>query len=255
MTGVRETERIPEREAAGRPRLRRLYDSPAGLVASVVLVAGIVATGIFLATTGGGSSPAPPSAVPLPPASAAAPGAAPEPSDTDQTVPTTPPQGIGWFDYEGVLLPYSKTAGPVVVDGPVARGYAHTPLGALLAAEQIDVRNVVSPDGSWRQVADTQLTPGPGQEQWIALRNTVDDAPPAGGYGQPAGFRFVTYDPDQAVLQLVARFSTGALQVTTVSVRWSDEDWKLQLQPDGSDSPTAQAVPSLDGFVAWGATS
>jgi hypothetical protein len=56
------------------------------------------------------------------------------------------------------------------------------------------------------------------------------------------------------VLQLVTRFPrTGGLQVTVTTVKWVGGDWRLELQPDGGTSPTAQTVPSLDGFVVWGA--
>jgi len=40
-------------------------------------------------------------------------------------------------------------------------------------------------------------------------------------------------------------------QVATDTVRWIGSDWQLQLQPDGSESPTAQSVSSLTGFVPW----
>ncbi len=79
---------------------------------------------------------------------------------------------------------------------------------------------------------------------------TTEVAP--GTYGQIAGFRFVTYTPDVAVIQFVTRFRNGNLQVTTTTVRWLSGDWKQQLQPDGSESPTAQSVSSLAGFVPWG---
>ena len=41
------------------------------------------------------------------------------------------------------------------------------------------------------------------------------------------------------------------IQVTTATVRWVDGDWKLQLQPDGSQSPYATTIPDLAsaGFV------
>ena len=41
-------------------------------------------------------------------------------------------------------------------------------------------------------------------------------------------------------------------QVTTTTVKWVHGDWRLELQPDGGPSPTAQTVPDLDGFVVWG---
>ncbi|WP_158013636.1 hypothetical protein [Carbonactinospora thermoautotrophica] len=153
--------------------------------------------------------------------------------------------------FHTVAVPSSPTAGPAVVDGDVARCYAHTPTGALLAAWQIGIRYLVADD--WRTVVAQQVMPGPGRDTYVRLRAQVtanSDQP--GQYGQVAGFKFVTYTPQVAVIQLVSRFPTGSLQVITATVVWSDGDWKLQLQPDGSVSPSAQHVPSLAGFVVWG---
>ena len=82
----------------------------------------------------------------------------------------------------------------------------------------------------------------------------MDDTPdPPGTYGQTAGFRFVAFTPDVASIQLVTRFPTsGSLQIVTVTVKWVDGDWRLELQPDGGSSPTAQRISDLDGFVVWG---
>ncbi len=53
-------------------------------------------------------------------------------------------------------------------------------------------------------------------------------------------------------MQLVSRFAaTGQLQVNTVTVVWSGDDWRLLLQPGGSISPSLQAVSSLTGFLPW----
>ena len=234
---------------------RRVWRTSTGVAAVVVVL--IVAAGLFLALRGGGSSPrtlpAPATgSAPLPAAGASsrATGRA-GPTDTDQRVPTTTPRGVNWSLYDGVALPFSAAAGPTRFEGPVAAGYAHTPLGALLAAGQIGVRYLITPAGGWRQVTEQQVLPGPGRDAYNAARAGVGDKPPAGGYGQSAGFRFVTYTPDVAVIQLATKFSSGQLQVTTSTVRWSDGDWRLELQGDGGTSPTRQQAADLTGFVPW----
>lgn len=157
-----------------------------------------------------------------------------------------------WALFQGVVLPSSRTAGPTRVAGPVHAGYAHTPVGALLAAAQVSYRYLISPGGDWRQVVVQQVVPGAGRDVYVQKRATVTTTSvPPGTYGQLAGFRFVTYSPDTAVIQFVTRFSNGNLQVVTDTVHWLDGDWKLQLQPDGSESPTGQSVSSLGGFVPW----
>lgn len=159
---------------------------------------------------------------------------------------------VTWHVFSGVPLPYSE-AGPRSVDGPVFAGYERSPTGALLAAAHLGTRSLLTPGSGWLGVVEAQVLPGPGRDAFVAVREEVDKLDPPGTYGQPAGFRFVAFTPDVAVLQEVSRFSlTGRLQVTTTTLRWVDGDWRLELQPDGSASPTAQSVQDLDGFVVWG---
>ena len=168
-----------------------------------------------------------------------------------QAVPQYTPQGVTWQLYQTVALPYSKKAGPMAVDGGVARCYAHDPLGALLAASQITVRYLIAPD--WRQVTELQVMAGKGRSTYVAERAKVTNAggDQPGSYNQFAGFKFVTYRSGVAVIDFVGRSNNGALQMTTATVDWSAGDWKLQLQPDGGDSPQAVPVSSLVGFATW----
>jgi hypothetical protein len=164
------------------------------------------------------------------------------------------PEDVSWQLFMGVALPSSPTAGPTVLDGPVHAGFARTQQGALLAAVQLGTRYLLTPGEGWREVLDRQVLPGAGRDAFAVNRAGVDPQAPPGTYGQIAGFRVVTFTPDVAVVQLVSRFPTsGVLQVTTTTVRWVGGDWRLQLQPDGGTSPTAQVAPSLDDFVVWGA--
>ena len=48
--------------------------------------------------------------------------------------------GLRWYDFYGIELPFSATAGPRDISGGLAAGFAHSPLGALLAAVNIGVR-------------------------------------------------------------------------------------------------------------------
>lgn len=167
-------------------------------------------------------------------------------------VPSAAPAGVRWQLFQGVAVPFSAVDGPADVRGDVAGGFAHTPVGALLASQQIAVRKLLAPD--WRAVVAASIAPGPGRDAWVAARGAVGELAPTapGQLGQVAGFRFVDYSPRRAVIQTVSRFGSGRLQVTVSTVRWSGRDWQLVLQPDGGESPTAQAVGSLAGFVPWG---
>ncbi|MEU6201518.1 hypothetical protein [Streptomyces sp. NPDC047061] len=170
--------------------------------------------------------------------------------DNRQDVPDSAPAGVTWTLYHSVALPSSGAAGPAVVDSDVARCYARTPVGALLAASQIGVRYLAADD--WLTVTRTQ-TVGPGRDTYIAARTeaerTASPDQEDSAHGQIAGFRFVTYGGTTAVIQSVWRFPDGRLQAALTTVLWRDGDWRLEYP---ADPPSPAPVDSLAGFTAWG---
>ena len=245
-----------------RETLTRAADEDLGGLRPGTIAAGVVAVVILVgagavALSGGDSPSAGPTAGPVAPTT-------PAPSapfaDLTPTLAATADQGpllvapeVDWQLFAGVPLPYSETAGPLEVDGPVYRGYERSQTGALIAAVQLGNRYLLTPGEAWREVLEQQVLPGVGRDVFARNRATVEADDPPGTFGQIAGFRFVAVTPDVASIQLVSRFPTsGNLQVVTVTVKWVGGDWRLELQPDGGSSPTAQAVSDLDGFVVWG---
>jgi hypothetical protein len=167
-----------------------------------------------------------------------------------QAVPVSAPTGLTWELYDTVALPFSAQAGPTVIHGDVARCYAHSPTGALLATVQIAVRYALAAD--WQAVIAEQVMPGIGRNVYAAERPGADVTIQAGQFGQFAGFQFVTYTSALAVVQIVVQLPSGEMQATTMTVQWSGGDWHLQLQPDGSPGPNVQQIPNLTGFIPWG---
>lgn len=231
----------------------------AAAVLVVVVVLAAVAVAIVVRGTGSSveeaRAPVPASSSPTPQqspsgaASSTTTGATPLPT----MLPTAAPEGVSWSFFQGYALPSSETAGPLQVKGSVHAGYSHSPEGALLAAVQIGIRVGFTAGEEWRRVVEQQTIPSGGQDAFVKLRGTVTDFTVVPGEApQYAGFRFVTYSPDAAVLQLATRTPQGDLQVGTKTVRWVDGDWKLEFQPDGGTSTTVQSVPDLAGFVVWG---
>lgn len=187
------------------------------------------------------SSPAPSS----PPAST--------PDSGTGAVPTSTPKGVHWELFRGLALPSSRAAGPYVIDGPVLRNYEHTPTGALVAATQISARYLITPNGGWRRVLKEQVVPGPGRDAFTTLRAGLTDEAPAQGFAQFAGFRFVTYTPQVAVISLANRASSGKLTATNTTVHWSNGDWKVEIAASGLAMP--QAITNLAGYVPWSGVS
>lgn len=171
------------------------------------------------------------------------------------TVPSAAPAGVTWSIYQTVALPSLSGAGPSKVFGAIATGYAHTPLGALLAATNEGFRYGLAPDAEFRGAANAMLIPGPGKEAWLKSRAThLYGAGGAAGndvLSQIAGFQFVSYTPSDAVIQVVNRNSDGTLQVGADHVTWDGSDWRFVPASDGGQAANLQQVDSLAGFIEW----
>jgi len=216
--------------------------SAVALVITVVL--GVM---LFVATRGSNdsapSSPAVPAVV-----STTAPGGAP--STTGATTSggsdplTAAPTSVEWRLWYGIALP-SSADGPRNADGS---GYAHTPTGALLAVAQIPYRAIFGPD--WRTNATTQLLPGPERDTFLSGIEQLPDHLDTSIAGQVAGFRFLSYTPDTAVIDL-ASGTTGQWSTVIRTLRWVDDDWRVVLNPAGSMGSPPQKISSLANYVPW----
>lgn len=199
-----------------------------------------------------GTAQAPPSsaAAPTAPASAAASDGSCDVPPGNQAIPTSAPAGVTWQIYDTVALPFSAQAGPTVISGDVARCYAHSPTGALLAVAQVFVRIEIASD--WQAVLDEQVMPGTGKKVFASERPSEDVTVAPGEFGQFVAFQFVTYSPAVAAIQLVVQLPDGTLQEAAMTVTWSDGDWRLDLLPDGQPNANVAQLSSLSGFIAWG---
>ncbi len=230
-------------------RPRRLL---AAIVVLAVLLGATVLVLVLRPGTPTGHS-APPVGLPAAPPAAAPPAPAPP---RDQQVLTAAPAGVSWELFQGVALPVSATDGPTRVHGAVHAGFSHTATGALLADAQINIRRIATPEvAGLRQVAREHLVDGPGKTAYLNLIASLkDNTPPAGGYTQYVGFRYIAYSPELAVVSLATRGRSGRIQVGTDTLRWSGGDWKLELPASGLQQP--QVVPDTTGYVPWhGVTS
>ena len=170
-------------------------------------------------------------------------------------VPTEAPAGTSWTIYNTVALPSIAGVGPTHVDGAIATGYAHTPVGALLAVANESYRYVLADDTTWRAAAAAMLAPGPGFNAWLTVRASHPYGP-GGAAGndhlaQIAAFQFVSYSPSDAAIQLVTETSDGIYQVVPMHVVWDGTDWRFVPGPDGGQGANVQTVPSIDGFIEW----
>lgn len=181
---------------------------------------------------------------------------------TDQTVPNGTPAGIQWKLVRGTAIPTSPAAGPMLHDGSAAYCYAHTPVGALLAAWDIPqgLHGTTNQAEQMGQLARHSLVPNQYARQLQQLAGKSDQA--SGGSssgsagassGQIAAFRFLSYSRQVATIALVTQFSghQGAYQAETVTLRWQQGDWRYQIHQGPRLAATVQVVKDLANYAPF----
>ncbi|WP_031134227.1 MULTISPECIES: hypothetical protein [Streptomyces] len=246
---------------------QRGWQVSAAFLGVVVLLSGIVAL-----TAGRGTADdragAPPSKGPLSGSPAMRDGR-PDGCRTDDgggdVMPTAPPGDVDWRTLGVTRVPVSASAGPTLTQGPVWWCFAHTPAGAVLAAHIIP-SHMSGPD--WRTVAQEQVVPGRGRDLFVFKRSTVRDDAPGGGrdtgsgsspdtgsgsssVASYAGFSVPAYSGRAATVELLLKTAQG-YATTSVSLRWSGGDWKVQPSDNGALHTPVKAVQGTNGHLLWG---
>jgi hypothetical protein len=232
---------------------------PAAAVAAVFLCAGLA----FALTSRPPSPPNPAvtATAPASPAGAASPGGQSQPR-----VPWMSLASVLWSSFYGVELPVSTQAGPFITSEGIASGFAHTPLGALLAAVNIGVRaNAQWGPRIFTEVIRRQVTGPDAAALLAACQSAYDQAAQAGQVagGQPLGpvhvteqgFRWITYTPAAAILDLAVAGpgDSGATVRASVQMEvvWDGGDWKAVAPPGGDWGNSAAELSSLAGYTAF----
>ncbi|MFJ9423215.1 hypothetical protein [Streptomyces sp. NPDC101249] len=172
--------------------------------------------------------------------------------DRDTAVPTVAPRDVRWRQSGAVMLPVSAQAGPLRTDPSMWWCFAHTPLGAVLAAHTVPIG---TSGAHWRTVAEQQLVPGTARDRFVrrkAAAPTTD--PDTSSVGRFAGFAVDAYGTGTATVRLLLTNPLGGYLSTSVGLRWRDGDWKVALQDDGSLYSAASQTQS-NGFVMWGSVT
>ncbi|MEV5835375.1 hypothetical protein [Nocardia sp. NPDC052112] len=152
------------------------------------------------------------------------------------------PTRLGWTSFQGMQLPVADQ-GPKSVNGAVARGFDHTPVGAGLAAIHASVRISVATDIQWALVAQQMLAPGPGRDAWALARAQISITS-AISTGAPTvlGYLISRYSTQAADIAIYTRQADASLTRNTVTVLWQSGDWRLLLLAQ----PTVPTVAAVD---------
>ena len=233
------------------------------IMAAVFVGVLVVAAIVVVVTRPGDDEETQPTPPPAPPSVTATqqPSAQPtEPASTDQScpiastsnteVPQDTPDGIEWRStaYKA-MLPYSKTDGPTLEEGPVALCYAHTPTGALMAMSHFYARSRLNPLADERvQVIEQQTLPGADQQEEInGARET------ASRLWEWRGFRFLSYGDTEARIVGVVTIEGSQHAAVTFVLTWSEDTWMVNLQASNQADSVIVSEAELASYVPWSA--
>jgi hypothetical protein len=169
--------------------------------------------------------------------------------DSKQAKPKSPPPDVQWRTIGGTRVPVSATAGPKRSSGAVLWCFAHTPMGAVMAAHVIPSQ-MTGPH--WRTVAEEQIVAGFRRDLFVSQRGSLSDAVlESRKKGTYTGFMVSEYSDTSATVSEIIRSPDGPYFSTEVHLQWSGGDWKVNPVSDGGLHSGMSSVNGTDGFVQW----
>ncbi|MBF6463897.1 hypothetical protein IU427_01725 [Nocardia beijingensis] len=165
----------------------------------------------------------------------------------------------GWQQvYGGPIIPFSTTDGPARIENGVPSGFAKTPQGAALAAEQIYWRTVARPTDHtlWQRLVILTPEELADRERKIAEGRVPDVLPESAKpllYASDA-FRIESYGDDFAVVRVARKtreFLHGGRSwvAMRLNVVWRDGGWRLKSS--AGDAQPLETIGSIDGWTQW----
>ncbi len=243
-------------------RARRRTATVVAVVAAVVLVVAAAVTGLVL-LLGYRDGP-----VPRPGTGTAGTvpgGSGPVALSSPSPAPPAAADDLSWTTVAGARLPVSRSAGPRDSSAGRARGFAHTPMGAVLAAAHISLR--LSPQvgpAVFEATLREQVVGGDAAALGQHLADEYEQARAqlALPYGEPAGRLYATArgyqvgqdSPTTATVRLLIEgpgTSGSVLVALTLHTQWVGGDWALLAPPGGTWDTSAAVVTDPAGYTRF----
>ncbi|WP_406231126.1 hypothetical protein [Nocardia sp. NBC_01009] len=168
-------------------------------------------------------------------------------------------EGVWQRVFGGPVVRFSTSDGPARIEGKAAVGFAHTPQGAALAAEQIYWRTNANPRDRDMLVRLVQVTPHylADYDRLVAEGKVSDRLPEKLRpllFASDA-FRIESYAEETALIQFARKArETVDGQPTWVGMRlavvWRDGDWKLTAV-SGEQQVQIDSLRSIEGWTQW----
>jgi hypothetical protein len=236
------------------------FTRPGFIIAAALVVALIAAAVVIFLLPQGQGNAQPASGAAEPSSSAtASPSALAEAGKSVCGLPGTSETALGsapkskWELVGRMATPTDpKTFGPGVIDESGFRScFAHSPTGALYAAMNVAALGSSGSPELVVKLADKLLVPGTGRD--AAMREASADVSSSGNSTtiQVRGFLIKSYTPSEANVDLAFETGTGSLGHSTLSMRWTDGDWKVKPADDGVTFSNVSQLRDLSGFILW----
>ncbi|MGV9617208.1 hypothetical protein [Nocardia xishanensis] len=177
------------------------------------------------------------------------------------TAAPAPAEGEGVWQklFGGPVVRFSSSDGPARIEGNAAIGFAHTPRGAALAAEQIYWRTNANPRDRGLLLRLVEVT-----SQYLAeYDRLVADGKVSERIPEKLrpllfasdAFRIESYADDSAIVRFARKArETVDGQPTWVGMRlavvWRENDWKLR-PVTGEQQVQIESLRSIEGWTRW----
>lgn len=201
-------------------------------------------------------------------ATPARPGHARRPRSSSHARHASAGRPLGWTNFHGIELPISAAAGPHYTSNGLARGFADSRTGALLAAINIAVRTAAQWGPAIFRPTITRQVTGPNAaallradtNAYAQLHGTSPASNSHPGnvpHAAEQAYRVLAYTPANGTVDVVTigpgSNGTAVLAATRLHVVWLHGDWRLVAPPDGDWARAATPVSSLAGYTVLSA--
>lgn len=171
--------------------------------------------------------------------------------DVDETMLPEAPE-TEWGFVGTMQAPSNEEAGPgIVSDTGLRHCYAHSPVGALMAASNIMAMGT-DPD-LVQEVNEEMVAEGPGQEAALAdleRNGTYEDTPLRTTI---VGFQVLGFGPNSSRVDIAVEASNGMFASVTTDLRWEEGDWKVALRDNGQPHIPVAQLQDASGYIPWSA--
>ncbi|MBD8519143.1 hypothetical protein [Plantibacter sp. CFBP 8804] len=187
-------------------------------------------------------------------AGSAAPAADSCPTSDWDDAAVEPPRDLRWLTVAGNAWPTSETDGPTRTFDGLRRCFAHSPVGAALAAVNLTQSLRTADLVDAHHILDSQYVQNDGKSIADQDVDTYFPQQPVENrkFGAVVGYTFVGYSADLTRVVLVEKWPhRNQFTGYTVTLEWHDNDWQVLLDASGQPSPDGEITIDPEAFTYW----